>query len=35
MMNKWKYGKSTDIWGNKQTGYTNIKGDTWTWDGGK
>lgn len=35
MMNQWKYGKATDIWGNKQTGYTNIKGDTWTWDGGK
>lgn len=34
-MNTWKYGKSTDIWGNRQTGYTNIKGDTWTWDGGK
>ena len=33
-MNTWKYGKSTDIWGNKYTGYTNIKGDTWTWDGG-
>lgn len=35
MMNSWKYGKSTDLYGNKYTGYTNIKGDTWTWDGGK
>lgn len=35
MMNAWKYGKATDLHGNKYTRYTNIKGDTWTWDGGK
>jgi hypothetical protein len=35
MMNQWKYGKSTDLYGNKYTGYTNIKGDTWTWNGDK
>lgn len=35
LMNAWKYGQSTDLYGNKYTGYTNIKGDTWTWDGGK
>lgn len=35
MMNSWKYGKATDLYGNKYTGYTNIKGDTWTYGGNK
>lgn len=33
-LNTWKYGKATDLYGNKYSGYTNIKGDTWKWDGG-
>ena len=33
LMNKWKYGKSTDLYGNQYTGYTNIKGDVWKWEG--
>ena len=33
MQNIWKYGQSTDLYGNKYSGYTNIKGDTWTWGG--
>jgi hypothetical protein len=35
MMDKWKYGKATDLYGNKYSGYTNIKGDTWTYGGKK
>ena len=35
MMNTWKYGKSTDLYGNKYSGYTNIKGHTWKWEGDK
>ena len=35
LMNAWNYGKSTDLYGNKYTGYTNIKGDTWTYGGNK
>ena len=33
MMNTWKYGKSTDIYGNKYTNYTNSSGDKWKWGG--
>lgn len=35
LMNTWKYGQSIDLYGNKYTGYTNIKGDTWKWNGEK
>jgi hypothetical protein len=35
MMNTWKYGKSTDIYGNKYTNYTNSSGDKWKWGGNK
>jgi hypothetical protein len=34
LMNAWQYSKPTDLYGNKYSGYTNIKGDTWKWDGG-
>ena len=27
--NAWKYGMSTDIWGNQYSNYTNSKGDKW------
>lgn len=33
VINKWKYGKATDIYGNTYSRYTNASGDKWEYGG--